>query len=114
MRFLTAGLVTWLLTRLGNIFGWSHCYIVVVGIIHCACVHRLNEGFTVFLERKIAAKMFGEKERQFQAIGMFVRACVRACVCVCACVRACVCLCVRVLYGVDAYMQVDGNHYKMQ
>lgn len=29
----------------------------------------LNEGFTVFLERKIATKMFGEKERQFQAIG---------------------------------------------
>ncbi|XP_065909556.1 leukotriene A-4 hydrolase-like [Dysidea avara] len=29
----------------------------------------LNEGFTVFLERKIAAVMHGEKERQFQAIG---------------------------------------------
>ncbi|KDR13370.1 leukotriene A-4 hydrolase [Zootermopsis nevadensis] len=29
----------------------------------------LNEGFTVFLERKILAKLYGEKTRQFSAIG---------------------------------------------
>jgi leukotriene-A4 hydrolase len=29
----------------------------------------LNEGFTVFVERKILAKLYGEKARQFAAIG---------------------------------------------
>lgn len=29
----------------------------------------LNEGFTVFVERKILAKMYGEKARHFSAIG---------------------------------------------
>ena len=29
----------------------------------------LNEGFTVFVERKIVGKMHGEKTRQFHAIG---------------------------------------------
>lgn len=29
----------------------------------------LNEGFTVFVERKILAKLYGEKARHFSAIG---------------------------------------------
>jgi leukotriene-A4 hydrolase len=29
----------------------------------------LNEGFTEFVERKILAKMYGEKARHFSAIG---------------------------------------------
>jgi aminopeptidase N len=29
----------------------------------------LNEGFTVFVERKILAKMYGEKARHFSALG---------------------------------------------
>ena len=28
---------------------------------------RLNEGFTVFLERKIHGRMYGELERQFES-----------------------------------------------
>lgn len=30
---------------------------------------RLNEGFTMFLERKIIGRMFGDDTRQFQALG---------------------------------------------
>jgi aminopeptidase N len=32
----------------------------------CAC--RLNEGITTYLERKIIAKLYGEKERHLHAI----------------------------------------------
>ena len=34
--------------------------------LHC---HRLNEGFTVFLERKVIGRMSGEKMRQFDYVG---------------------------------------------
>lgn len=30
---------------------------------------RLNEGFTMFLERKIIGRMFGDDTRQFEALG---------------------------------------------
>ena len=49
---------------------------VCIHITWLLYVDRLNEGFTVFLERKIAAKMYGEKERQFVAIGMCVFLCI--------------------------------------
>ena len=37
----------------------------------CDLVFRLNEGFTTFLERRIAAKVFNEKERHLQASGIY-------------------------------------------
>ena len=54
----------------------------------------------MFLERKIAAVMHGEKERQFQAIGMFFCACLLSVVkwCILTCRRleniARLCMCV--------------------
>ncbi|XP_033647821.1 leukotriene A-4 hydrolase-like [Asterias rubens] len=39
-------------------------------VTNCSWEHFwLNEGFTVFVERKIAARMHGEKQRHFEAIG---------------------------------------------
>jgi len=35
---------------------------------NAVCVDRLNEGHTVFIERKIAGRMFGEQLRHFLAL----------------------------------------------
>ena len=77
----------------------------VLPFLCCKCVSRLNEGFTVFLERKIAAKMFGEKERQFQAIGM------RYIVCVCLVLHDCnmgTCLYACVVAPCAVYIMISG------
>lgn len=33
------------------------------------CTHRLNEGITTYLERKIVARLHGEQERHLHAMG---------------------------------------------
>lgn len=35
----------------------------------CAWLFRLNEGHTVYLERRIGGRLFGEQFRQFHALG---------------------------------------------
>lgn len=47
---------------------WEHFWLVLYCIFYLVLQHvALVKGFTVFLERKIVARMFGEKQRQFEA-----------------------------------------------
>ena len=59
MKYLTVGLEILLQTRLGNTFGsmkvWVGSFL-------------MNVGFTMFAERKIYARLHGEKARHFHAI----------------------------------------------
>ena len=83
MRYPTAGLGTWSLTEHGKSSGQ---YMSIKCIVQCTCttaeqahpsiahalwftIHRLNEGITTYLERKIVGKLHGEQERHLHAMG---------------------------------------------
>jgi hypothetical protein len=70
MRLATAGLEIWSRMQHGNISGKKKRANKITKLRELLCEQkqRLNEGMTVYTERKIYSKLYGEQTRHFHAI----------------------------------------------